>query len=71
MTPPGTSTPSSIPRAVIANMVQGGDGKWRTMVNDGLYRNKMAMGAIYRAELTEDLRERGYGIGKTHADGRV
>ena len=31
--------------AVIANMVQGGEGKWRTMVNDGLYRNKMAMGA--------------------------
>ena len=22
---------------VIANMVQGGDGEWRTMVNDGLY----------------------------------
>ena len=56
--------------AVIANMVQGGDGKWRTMVNDGLYRNKMAVGAIYRAELAEGLRELGYGIGKTHPDGR-
>ena len=55
---------------VIANMVQGGDGKWRTMVNDGLYRNKMAIGAIYRAGLAEGLRELGYGIGKTHADGR-
>ena len=28
----------------VANMVQGDDGKWRTMVNDGLYRNKMAIG---------------------------
>ena len=56
--------------AVIANMVQGGDGKWRTMVNDGLYRNKMATGAVYRAELAQGLRELGYGIGKTHADGR-
>ena len=55
---------------VIANMVRGGDGKWRTMVNDGLYRQNMAIGAIYRSELAEGLRELGYGIGKTHADGR-
>ena len=56
--------------AVIANMVQGEDGKWRTMVNDGLYRNKMAMGAIYRAELARGLKDLGYGIEKTHGDGR-
>ncbi len=55
---------------VIANMVQGGDGKSRTMVNDGLYRESMAIGAVYRAELAEGLRELGYGIEKTHADGR-
>ncbi len=55
---------------VIANMVQGDEGKWRTMVNDGLYREKMAIGAIYRAELAEGLKELGYGIEKTHADGR-
>ena len=55
---------------VIANMVQGGDGKWRTMVNDGLYQQKMAIGAIYRAELAEGLKELGYGIEKTHPDGR-
>ena len=46
---------------VIANMVQGGDGKWRTMVNDGLYRENIAIGAIYRAELAEGLRELGTG----------
>ncbi len=56
--------------AVIANMVQGQDGKWRTMANDGLYRNKMAMGAIYRAELAQGLKDLGYGIEKTHSDGR-
>ena len=55
---------------VIANMVQGGDGKWRTMVNDGLYQQKMAIGAIYRAELAEGLKELGYHLEKTHADGR-
>ncbi len=56
--------------AVIANMVQGGDGKWRTMVDDGLFSGKMAIGAIYRAELAQGLRGLGYGIEKTHADGR-
>ena len=55
---------------VIANMVQGEDGKWRTMVDDGLYRGKMAIGAIYRAELAHGLRDLGYGIAKTHTDGR-
>ena len=55
---------------VIANMVQGEDGKWRTMVNDGLYRDKMAIGAIYRAELAQGLVRLGYEIEKTHADGR-
>ena len=56
--------------AVVANMVQGDDSKWRTMVNDGLYRNKMAMGAVYRAELARGLKDLGYGIEKTHPDGR-
>ncbi len=56
--------------AVVVNMVQGEDGRWRTMVNDGLYRNKMAIGAVYRAELARDLKDLGYGIEKTHADGR-
>ena len=56
--------------AVVANMVQGDDEKWRTMVNDGLYRNKMAIGAVYRAELARDLKDLGYGIEKTHPDGR-
>ena len=49
--------------AVIANMVQEEDGKWRTMVDDGLFAGKMAIGAIYRGELAEGLRELGYGRG--------
>ncbi|MDE0032360.1 MAG: conjugative relaxase [Deltaproteobacteria bacterium] len=56
--------------AVVANMVQGDDSKWRTMVNDGLYRNKMAIGAVYRAELARGLKDLGYGTEKTHPDGR-
>ena len=56
--------------AVIANMVQGHDGKWRTMANEKLYACKMLIGAMYRAELARGLEGLGYGIEKTHADGR-
>ena len=55
---------------VIANMVRGRDGKWRTMVDDGLYGGKMAIGAIYRSELAQGLADLGYRIERTHADGR-
>ena len=56
--------------AVVANMVQGADGKWRTMSNEKLYTSKMLIGAIYRNELARELSGLGYGIEKTHADGR-
>ena len=55
---------------VIANMVRGGDGKWPTMVDDGLYGGKMAIGAIYRAELARGLAGLGYQVEKTQAGGR-
>ncbi len=56
--------------SVIANMLKGGDGKWRTMANESLYASKMLLGAMYRSELAGELRELGYSIEKTHADGR-
>ena len=56
--------------AVLANMVQGGDGKWRTMANEGLYERQKLIGAIYRNELAAGLTKLGYDIEKTHADGR-
>ena len=56
--------------SVIANMLQGPDGKWRTMANERLYRSKMLLGALYRSELARELKGLGYGIEKTHADGR-
>ena len=56
--------------AVIANMVRGEDGKWRSMANEKLYESKMLIGAIYRSELARGLGRLGYGIEKTHADGR-
>ena len=56
--------------AAIANMVQGAEGKWRTMSNERLYASKMLIGALYRAELARELGKLGYSIEKTHADGR-
>ena len=55
---------------VIANITQGADNRWRTMVNDGLYRQQKAISAIYRAELAEGLGRLGYELERTHADGR-
>ena len=56
--------------AVLANMVKGGDGKWRTMANEALYRRQKLIGMIYRSELANGLARLGYGIEKSHADGR-
>ena len=56
--------------AVLANMVQGADGKWRTMANEGLYERQKLIGMLYRNELARGLARLGYAIEKTHADGR-
>ena len=56
--------------AVLANIVQGEDGKWRTMANERLYASKMLIGALYRSELARELTRLGYAVEKTHADGR-
>ena len=56
--------------AVLANMVQGEDGKWRSMANEKLYGAKMLLGALYRSELARGLKDLGYRLEKTHADGR-
>ena len=56
--------------AVVANMVKSGDGKWRTMSNESLYRRQKLIGMVYRNELARELHELGYAIEKTHADGR-
>ena len=56
--------------AVLANMVRGGDGKWRTMANEALYRRQKLIGMVYRSELAQGLARLGYAIEKSHADGR-
>ena len=56
--------------AVLANMVQGEDGRWRSMANEGLYARQKLIGTLYRSELAAGLGKLGYDVEKTHADGR-
>ena len=56
--------------SVIANMLKGEDGKWRSMANEGLYARQKLIGMLYRSELAAGLARLGYGIEKTHTDGR-
>ena len=56
--------------AVLANMVRGADGKWRSMANEGLYARQKLIGMLYRSELAAGLGKLGYEVEKTHADGR-
>ena len=56
--------------AVLANMVQGEDDKWRSMANEGLYARQKLIGMLYRNELAAGLGRLGYDVEKTHADGR-
>ncbi len=45
---------------VIINATQAADGKWQALSNEEIYQKKMVLGAVYRAELARDLREKGY-----------
>ncbi len=55
---------------VVLNITQREDGKWRAMDNELIYRQKMLMGAMYRAELAREIQRLGYEIRITHPDGR-
>jgi len=56
--------------AVVVNVTRRQDGEFRAIDNEALYTNKMAAGAIYRAELATRLQDLGYRIDLTHPDGR-
>ena len=57
--------------AVIANMVRSGDGTWRTMANEkALPLQDAHRRACTAANWPADLKDLGYRIEKSHADGR-
>jgi len=47
---------------IIANATLCCDGKWRSIVFDKLYENKMHLGELYRIELAHSLQKLGYQI---------
>ena len=48
--------------AVIANMTQDGEGRWKSIEPTLLHRNARLIGAYYRNELSRRLMEKGYSI---------
>ncbi len=55
---------------VMINATRRADGQWRATDNQAIYRNKMLLGALYRAELARELQTLGYDVRLTHLDGR-
>jgi conjugative relaxase-like TrwC/TraI family protein len=55
---------------VMINATRRADGQWRATDNQAIYRNKMLIGSIYRAQLARELQLLGYQVRLTHADGR-
>ena len=55
---------------VMINATQRANGEWRATDNEPIYRNKMLLGALYRAELARELQSLGYDVRLTHPDGR-
>lgn len=55
---------------VMVNATRRADGQWRALDNQAIYRHKMLLGALYRAELARELQILGYAIRVTHHDGR-
>jgi conjugative relaxase-like TrwC/TraI family protein len=47
---------------VVFNLTQGDDGKWRSMDNRQLYQQQMAIGMVYRHELSQQLMQLGYSL---------
>ncbi|HEY9845462.1 MAG TPA: MobF family relaxase, partial [Candidatus Caenarcaniphilales bacterium] len=49
---------------LLMNATLGPDGKWRSLSNEGLYRNKILLGRLYRQELALECLKLGYEIEK-------
>lgn len=55
---------------VLLNLTQRPDGQWRALDAHALYEQQKLLGIVYRAELAKRVQELGYGIRRTHQDGR-
>lgn len=61
--------PQTHTHAVIMNATQRPDGQWRSVMNDELYKAQRALGAIYNAELADQLQALGYALQRSDERG--
>lgn len=54
---------------VVMNMTERGDGQWRALSNEELFKRTKLFGAAYRASLARRLQGLGYGIRLTDREG--
>lgn len=62
--------PQTHTHVVVMNVTKRADGEWRSLSNEELLKHGKAAGALYRAELANQLSSLGYEVERTHADGR-
>jgi len=55
--------------AIVMNMTQRSDGKWRALANEDMLNNVKVVGAFYRAHLASELRSMGYELRETRKGG--
>ncbi|KGS55571.1 conjugative relaxase domain protein [Burkholderia pseudomallei MSHR5613] len=56
--------------AVLLNLTQRSDGRWRALDATALYAQQLLLGALYRAELAREVQALGYAVRLSHPDGR-
>lgn len=55
--------------AIVMNLTQRSDGEWRALSNEDLLRNVKMIGAFYRANLAEQMKDMGYDLRETRKGG--
>lgn len=54
---------------IVMNLTKRSDGEWRALSNEEMLNNTKVIGAIYRAELAEHMKELGYDLRATKKGG--
>jgi conjugative relaxase-like TrwC/TraI family protein len=62
--------PDTHTHVVVMNATETAPGEWRSLQSHAFFKQKMAIGAIYRAALAREAQALGYEIDVTHRDGR-
>lgn len=61
--------PQTHTHAIIMNATRRDDGQWRSLSNEEIYKNQKVIGAVYTAELAQQLQKLGYELRRTDEHG--